>query len=285
MGTFAAFLVIILALSCLFAPTTANTPTLDSLTSRQDSVLGFEDCTTTEQCGEDRACVNIRSDNITLCPNDAGESTCQCLPLQLTSDECPGGASECLKTCKKSGDCDVERAVCAPVGVFESNNTVSRSACAQQCFGNDQCDEDELCSILPGDDLVNYRFCASEEQVNEREDLEEYVCVDARTLEHLPRMELVYEEHRKARVLCDGQGACATPGHVVRFHGKAMMMKSYCAEVGDCVKRVMLVNSPRYRRALRVQTRTEGLDFTAFAARFETRAEEQVLATAVHMGL
>lgn len=110
------------------------------------------------------------------------------------------------------------------------------------------------------------------------------ICVDVDLLGHLDRKELVFEKHARARVLCDEAGSCATPGHVVRWGGRVGMMRSYCEEVG-CVEKVIWVNSPRYRVGLLVPTRTKGLAFTAFAARFETRAEEGVLAAAVRLGL
>lgn len=166
---------------------------------------------------------------------------------------------------------------CVPIGAEDWS-------CAKECDVDDDCVGDEICA-KHNSELVDFAFCATEERVNEDDDLEKLVCVDARALAHLPRDALVYEEHRKARVLCDVRGACATAGHMVRFEGRAMMMRSYCAVVGGCVERVMRVNSPRYRRGLVVKSRTEGLVFTAFAARYGTKVEEGVLATAVHVGL
>lgn len=124
---------------------------------------------------------------------------------------------------------------------------------------------------------------------------ENEVCVDARALAHLGDEELVYGgNHRKARVLCDEFGSCATEGHMVEFEGRAMMMRRYCREVvakrvagarreggvggGGCQRRVMSVNSMRMRRArLRVASQTEGLHFTVFAARYKSSIEEAML--------
>lgn len=65
-----------------------------------------------------------------------------------------------------------------------------------------------------------------------------------------------------------------------------MIMRRYCEEVvGRCEKRVMEVNSPRYKRKRRVKSRTEGLEYTVFAARYDTRAEEAVIAAAVRVGV
>lgn len=113
----------------------------------------------------------------------------------------------------------------------------------------------------------------------------EPVCVDARLLAHLPARDLVFRTARSARVLCDVHGNCATRGHMVVYQGRAMMMRSYCALVGQCRGRRMLVNSPRMRVGLRVMTRVAALQFTALAARFESGVEEVVLTRLVHMGM
>lgn len=113
---------------------------------------------------------------------------------------------------------------------------------------------------------------------------EDPVCVDATALRHLPREELVFENHAFAKVLCDQQGSCATSGHIVSFHGQIMMMQTYCDVVG-CEKQVMEVNSPRRRRRLRVPSKTNGLEYTAFAARFSTRTEEVLLKGLIRLGM
>lgn len=113
---------------------------------------------------------------------------------------------------------------------------------------------------------------------------EDPICVDARALSHLHPGELVFKKHSMARVLCDQHENCATEGHIVIFKEKAMMMRSYCLTVG-CSERTIPVNSPRYQRGLRVATNTEGLYFTAFAARYATRFEEAAVQVAVRAGL
>lgn len=47
----------------------------------------------------------------------------------------------------------------------------------------------------------------------------------------------------------------------------------------------MHVNSPRFVRKWRAASHTDGLEFTALAARFATKGEEFVLSSAVHAGL
>lgn len=120
---------------------------------------------------------------------------------------------------------------------------------------------------------------------------EEEVCVDARLLTHLPASDLVYgDQHRRAAVLCDDMGSCATAGHMVRFRGEPMSMRSYCLlrrAVARCVRRVSLVNSPRYKRVggVSVASKTKDLEFSAHAARFATGMEEWVLRKVMKMGL
>lgn len=113
------------------------------------------------------------------------------------------------------------------------------------------------------------------------------VCIAAKSLSHFKNNELVFDSHRSALVLCDHNGSCATHGHIVVHNAKPMMMSSYCKSVATkgCTETEMLVNSPRMRRSLRVPSNTDGLEFTALAARYQTKAEEQVLSTAVRIGL
>lgn len=126
----------------------------------------------------------------------------------------------------------------------------------------------------------------SEPSESPDDDNVETVCIDASAIDHLPREELVFRKHVLARVLCDPNDSCATPGHMVTFRGRAMRMSTYCRVASvKCRKDQMYVNSPRYRRGIRVKSRTEGLVFTALAARYETRAEELVLAGAVRLGM
>lgn len=109
-------------------------------------------------------------------------------------------------------------------------------------------------------------------------------CIDVKALHHLPSEDLVFEKHALAHVLCDANDSCATPGHMVVFCGKAMMMRRYC-DIAECSEQVMHVNSPRFKRGIRVPSSTDGLEFTAFASRYETRAEEAFISAVVRTGL
>lgn len=113
------------------------------------------------------------------------------------------------------------------------------------------------------------------------------ICIGIESLSHLSKDELIFPEHRMGNVLCDNNNSCATYGHIVNYKGIGMMMGRYCAEhvIGGCSRRKMLVNSPRYRRKLRVESETKDLHFTALAARYETGTEEMILSTMVRMGM
>lgn len=111
------------------------------------------------------------------------------------------------------------------------------------------------------------------------------VCVDSAALAHLDVNDLVFKNHRRAAVLCDAQSACATPGHIVLWHNEPMMMRTYCQQAGvQCTHSVRMVNSPRLRKKLRLFSRTDGLIFTAFAARYATRVEEHVVSHVFRLG-
>ncbi|CDF33147.1 unnamed protein product [Chondrus crispus] len=108
-------------------------------------------------------------------------------------------------------------------------------------------------------------------------------CIDVRALSHLSEEDLVFKTHFVAPVLCDSNDSCATPAHVVMHDGRPMMMRSYCATVG-CTKKNMYVNSPKYYRRLVVKSKTPGLHFTVFAARYGTRLEEVVISSVLRLG-
>lgn len=115
---------------------------------------------------------------------------------------------------------------------------------------------------------------------------EEEVCIDSEHLSHVPRTELVFSRDRRAWVLCDGYGSCATSSHVVVYQGETMLMRSYCARVDvKCGWEIKMVNSPRMRRRVRVRGPTSGLEFTALAARWGSVVEERVLRLLVRVGM
>lgn len=110
------------------------------------------------------------------------------------------------------------------------------------------------------------------------------VCFDANLLAHIPMSDLVFSSHRRASVLCDSSGSCATRGHMTTYNGNPMMMGSYCKVTDDCTQRVMMVNSPKIGSKVRIPTNTEGLHFTALSARYETKLEEKILSRIINIG-
>lgn len=111
------------------------------------------------------------------------------------------------------------------------------------------------------------------------------VCVDVRALQAFAHHELVFAEHVRSAVLCDLSDSCATPGHMVQYHGSPMTMRKYCSIVGTCSRRVLLVNSPKFRKRLRIPSNTDDLYFTPLAARYGTQVEEVFLGIVIRLGL
>lgn len=86
--------------------------------------------------------------------------------------------------------------------------------------------------------------------------------VSAGHVAHLPKAALVYQQPRRATVLCDGYGSCAMAGHIVVFQkNPAMTMQSYCAGhvTTTCRRRTMWFNSPRMGWQVRVPSHSDGL--------------------------
>lgn len=111
-------------------------------------------------------------------------------------------------------------------------------------------------------------------------------CIAVSALSEFHPQELVYPMHMQSTVLCDQWKSCATPGHIVVFHDKAMMMQEYCRSVfGGCVRRIMLVNSPRINRKLRVKSMSPELQYTALSARYGSSAEKLILSWLIRYGM
>lgn len=133
---------------------------------------------------------------------------------------------------------------------------------------------------LGGDENEDNNDGADEEEDNDE------VCISIEALSGYSQKQLVYSDHRRAAVLCDQYGNCATPGHMVLYKQRPMMMRTYCAQTQQtCTRRVMLVNSPRMKTAMRIPSKSEHLQFLAFAARMQTRTEEVLLSGLIRLGL
>lgn len=204
-------------------------------------------CESSEECEGGRKCAPRNTVNVESCE---GREGCRC---KLDDP----------KECQKNKDCD-EGEVCA---------TSNKNSDGSTCFSAAAVDQDETLTAVDEPGALQASPTASDG-----------VCIGLDALAHLPALALVFEHHPLANVLCDEHGSCATPGHIVLFNDKPMMMRSYC-EIASCEPKVMRVNSPRYTRGLRIPSRTVALRYTVLAARYETAAEESVLGAAVRVGL
>lgn len=221
-----------------------------SITDRECYCFEKTDCACSDECRDTEQCTNMPSGNICASKEIIEESQW----LQAIACEAGGDASGAGSV--------VDVGVPSPPGQGVAGATPSPG--------------EEVVSVLP----TSIPGTSGEDPAP----TEDPACIDASALGNMLAEELVFDGHVVKAALCDAQGSCATDGHIVEYQGRAMMMKSYCELVG-CEERVMEVNSPRQRRRLRVPSRTEGLEFTAFAARYSTRAEEMMLAAAIRIGL
>lgn len=147
---------------------------------------------------------------------------------------------------------------------------------------NGKCDNITVDRVTPSPHSTNHHADHSHHPTTGSNQTD--VCVDVALLKHLPKDSLVYDTHFQASVLCDHYGSCTTPGHIVLYKGKPMMMRTYCKHV-SCKRRVKYVNSPTMTRALRIRTLSPDLTVTAFAASYQSSVEEGIVSLLVKMGL
>lgn len=200
----------------------------------------------------------------------------------LTGDECEKNSDcEDPRTCIGGlrGPCnpeDVTPCACEPVS-FTACEKSSDCDRGERCYKSMTAVDDEdtchSCESPPGD---------SPETVDDGEG--NCVCIAAEALSHLPKEALVFPRHVRASVLCDVNGNCATPGHIVLHNNQPMMMKTYCLE-HECERAVKFVNSPRIKRGLRIASNTPNLVYSSFAARYETVMEEHALRLLLQTGM
>lgn len=186
--------------------------------------------------------------------------SCSCIPSNEEFQACKS-SDDCPKGEKCFGGCASET---SPIAV---NNNKSRDTDSKE--ENEKNSTDTNSSNNPNTGSAESR-----------------ICIGIHHLKEIESDQLIFSEHREGNVLCDGNGSCATPGHIVSWNGKAMMMLTYCENYSkNCVKQLMKVNSPRFSRAIRIPSLTNGLEFTPLAARYATMTEEIVLTTLIHIGL
>lgn len=197
---------------------------------------------------------------------DACESDDQCAcprNCYANGTECISGTTcECLSdeaiSCKSSADCATDWRCIS----YNTSRTVT------ECF---------RCSNKPRQLPPDARTLDSGNCV--------CIAVDSLPRAYRTAGALVFREHRRAAVLCDHAGNCATPGHVVVHASRPMSMAAYCARLRvPCTRSVKLVNSPRMKLGLRIPSRSSSLQFTAFAAARTTRIEQSFLNLLVALG-
>lgn len=274
--------------------TSVKLPHRFTTTNKQQS------CTASSGCPDGFDCVNPNAS-----PCSSSDEACGCAPanfLCTPESGCPSGAS-CLATDSSPCSSADQVCFCLPDSLSDLGSTFDPDSLIDppnpNNAGNDTKDDpdekdegkdskddpDDKGDGDHGNDSKNDSDKTDNDNDNNDDDDDDEVCVDANLLSHLPVHELVYKSHRRASVLCDKTGSCATPGHIVVFNGRAMMMSSYCNKVGDCQRRVMNVNSPKMNRKVRLATKTDGLHFTALASRYQTVLEERFLSTLIHMSM
>eukprot|EP00178_Gracilaria_changii_P015845 TRINITY_DN444_c8_g1_i1.p1 TRINITY_DN444_c8_g1~~TRINITY_DN444_c8_g1_i1.p1 ORF type:complete len:468 (-),score=28.44 TRINITY_DN444_c8_g1_i1:289-1692(-) len=235
--------------------------------------LTFDPCATGKDCENPRKC-KIRNDENEwrFCMSRSG---CVCKPEEL-------------QECRQSRDC-VNGEVCVRVTDRRDSPTICVSQLhASQSDQLTVADEGANLPSASADDGADLSSASPTNATTSKPSLEQAeeseVCIDARALLSFDKQDLLYPTHRMATTLCDQFESCATPGHIVLFKGKPMMMKSYCRRT-LCTKRVMLVNSPKYRKGILVHSNSVELKFTPFAARYETLVEEISISWFVRLGM
>lgn len=114
----------------------------------------------------------------------------------------------------------------------------------------------------------------------------ENACIALDALKGYASSSLVFATHKRTNVLCDNYGSCATAGHMVIYKHVAMSMSSYCGMTGiSCVRQIKLVNSPRMKLGLRIESKSKDLVFTALSASRGTRLEERFLKMVILVGV
>ncbi|KAI0558942.1 hypothetical protein FGB62_178g027 [Gracilaria domingensis] len=281
--------------------------TLADVTGPSEEKLNFDVCQSSDECAGTRRCENQISADV-----DCSATTeCRCIPSDnatcTSDDECDDGEScigfGSLKVCfsdnaplpgEEGSGMETEEPLLTvepeftteePIptddilGLSESEISVeieaSPSPTAEECQDDRDCPDGQFCEEIDGRQVCE-PVSNGDEEVS--------VCISTHHLSHMNQEELLYSTHRVARVLCDENNSCATPGHMIKYKNTAMMMSSYCEKVG-CTSKIDTVNSPRYYPGKLVKSHSDGLEFTAHAARYSTRVEERMLSIAVRVGL
>ena len=249
-------------------------------TGGDKSGLTFETCREDSYCAGDRKCVYGKDGNLEYC--DQSHSVCLCSPNILERCEIPANCSVDGETCVEftslSKSYCVSKVVAPMIEEHEQGKGIDGTS-GKNCGGSPLEKYTTCADTVPQPGTPPITSTPSPIVVPNS-------CVDAKALSHLPTEKLVFETHRYAVVLCDIHGSCATGGHMVHYQGLAMMMRTYCGIVRDgCKEEIMQVNSPKWQKQLRIRSKSAEMEYLAFAAKYETKAEEIILRKIIHMGL
>lgn len=250
--------------------------------------LSYDICVKDRDCTLPRTCLQSSNGELKSC--DASARTCFCVP--------PLGKT----SCKSVSDC-VKGEVCMqfdPLGlvcvsktmednVKESNeNRKNKTENGQTPNATETKDPDLGCIIEAGESVICVGSIPDSTTLTGPTEADNGGgCIAIRELQGFSTERLVFRKHKITSVLCDRFESCATAGHMVYYNGNGMMMKSYCNLIKDgCETRRMEVNSPKWSsRRLRIRSKSPGLEYTSFAAKYETNTEEQMLKIAIRFGL
>ena len=259
----------------------------------------LEQCKVDADCKDEEICDSELTNKLTFCRSPALDQQ-KGVGTKLTG-----------QICHDDFDCRTPRLcfsqnlaeLCRPLGQNVTKEDEDNSSCVcrplrlTRCEVTRDCSKGEYCGNVDGEDN-GLRVCLADDVKALPNELRteggingtvgvksDGVCVDSKLLNGLNHKELVFKEDVLAEVLCDIFGSCSTPGHMVVWKGKSMMMKRYCRSDGvKCRKEVIYVNSRKWGIGRRIKSNTVGLEFTTLAARYESWVEESVLRCAIGSG-
>lgn len=193
--------------------------------------------------------------------------------------------------CSDDSDCAAPRTCLSEATRGSCAVGETRCACVHPnylyCSTSEDCLQNDRCvSSLSSSQCLSCNLNTSDVTVLDNGNCGSNVCIHVSALAHLDPSLLVYKQHKRAVVLCDGQENCATPGHMVIFKNVPMSMTTYCKQaLVTCVRRMKFVNSPRMKIGIRLPSRSNDLVYTALAAPGETFLEKTVLRTLLYLGV
>ena len=261
--------------------------------SKKNQGKSFDICTATSECGGNRFCIAI------LAGNEAETTTCEQLKKQSPEKDIrclciPSNVTE-LAACEPPLKCP-EGEACGFHDSTQKTIAVSLEFCVSeqmnlQCYteltGSLQAGNSNQPSVSPSasptpSNTPTPTPTRSPSPSPSRKPSPSSanagaVCIAMKHLGEFGRNELVFDQDQVTNVLCDRNESCATPGHIVIWQGRGMMMKTYCGKVGGCRYEKMEVNSPRWGKGKSVKSMSDGLLFSVYAARYESKVEEYML--------